>query len=1336
MKELHSGYVASAVWSAIQDDRLPDDLEWKDVVRRLCHFVIDQDLEIAPDPHSLVSMLTNLLCRGLPTLPSLYVERKLERLTGIISCHPSGNAMISAYTGKFDCDRQQELYKFIGRAFCPIALGAALDPSPGYDFPEFGTGEDNTLFDSDAERQFWEGPLTDVLGPGGIQLALRQRRLESIAGKDFVNQRVDVAVELPGAKAGFTPKGIVFEIDGPSHRASTQHDRKRDEACRKAGWAATYRRRLWKHEPAYAAIESAHGGMSSVLSHPYLRYVNQNVTEPLIADHLGGKARIIALFPLAVARIQRVILELLLCGDLSLSAPVWNVAILDRDDLGGIGKTACRDLRIWMRQLWRIFAPSMSVPIIRAFEFSSRSQADIGDCSIDILIDVSVEMRYGTTREDPPLPIAVSSAKRVVARTDYHPRQGRRELIFGDPLALQIDGPQLDASLTFILRNVFRKVDFRPKQVEIITRALRNESVIALLPTGAGKSITYQIPALLQNGVVIVVDPIKSLMKDQDDSLKAIGISASTFINSMTTSRERRENTSLLQRGVFKFAFVSPERFIIREFRDALEKMKAEGKVYCAYVAVDEAHCVSEWGHDFRTAYLSLGANARRFCPTRAPKLPMLALTGTASFEVLEDVRVELDYDRSDGDGDVRPDSMERKNLNYKVVLLDSLPPFPSTANDMQAKDAVGDVKLARVIDIVNDISVTLGHQNFPAFVQNIGGSGLIFCPHARWKFGAQGVLGSLAGSFPEITDNMGLYYGTADESGRDASFDPVRTQDDFKRGRLRVLACTKAFGMGIDKPDVRFTIHYNIPPSLESFYQEAGRAGRDGGESQCWVMYCPTINPADTQRTVDNSINHSFHKSTFPGVDIETKRLFEILEFNRIPAQSPCQLLSGFLLDDTGVDYVARPYHPDDSNIFRIYVNHPEYRDSKAYIDFPASGLPRSSVRDGFPDAQMILSMALEWLQKEKPESVSWGEWIFSKADLQCEPGIESVISTQSPGGRIPMVVYFENGLLGTIADHLGINELDVRRAYQYAASAEEFSGKLSGKRRLDPEDKNFIYEIFPQVRMREHTFRAIYRLSLLGVVDDFEADYANGTLKIWVGPLSPGGYTEHLANYIRSHAPKDISKYMHLVEYELSGSELRRSSMALIEFVYERIAKQRVTALQYMEQTTRQGISDPNAFKDQVTNFFDSSYLPRLRPHLNDYSDQLIFDIWADTGGSRSKLSHLLGACNRLLPENPDNGAFHGLRGFAIALLDYPAENVIQEFEATVKCFERYYDWTRQDAHRFFLEVRSQLMAVSLDKAQIVDAVIIRDHSSWLRDFVSASKVAPNTLLPLTER
>lgn len=1324
MKALHAGYVSGAVWKAIQDRKLPTELDWLDVVSHLSHFVIDHDVGgngvLPPE----LSVLENILCRGLPTLPSLYVERALAEKTGLVAFAEAGNKDVAAFRCEIAAETQAAVVPYLARAFCAVSPTITLEPSSGFRFPAFGSGEESTEFDSAAEKEFWDGPLTALLGPGGMQLALRQRPLETIAGDSFTGRRVDVAVQLPGSNGTTLPFGMVFEVDGPTHapQAAQIGDGRRDEACEKSGWAASYRQKLWNKVQASTAINHKHLGVVPLLKHPYLQFVNQNISEPLAANAPGSAARTLAIFPLAVARIQRVLLELIRGGKLSMEAPIWNVLILDRDGLPGCGAVAAEDLRSWLIHLYALYRPEGRVPQIFIHELPDTA-ADLAlPEPVDVLLDVSVEMRYGVSRPTPPAIMALDGhVTRVVIRSDYYNREPNHHLAFGDPVRLAIQDAALEQELTFFLQNIFRKVAFRPKQVEIITRALRNESVIALLPTGAGKSITYQLPTLLQNGLSIVVDPIKSLMKDQDDNLKAVGISASAFINSMCTSKERRLNTALLLEGCFKFVFVSPERFIIREFRDALTQMRSEGRVYFAYAVIDEAHCVSEWGHDFRTAYLRLGANARKFCPVRVEKLPMLALTGTASFEVLDDVHLELGHDRGENI-DVRPETMERKNLFYRVVKLANPPPIPSGASERHVSQQVGPAKLAQLPAIVSAAIREVKQLSPQEFLSERHGSGLVFCPHAGVNGGVHGVVRArqaLVNASPDHDDVFGVYYGGNDgDRGAGNGFDPIKTQDDFKRENLRVLACTKAFGMGIDKPDIRFTLHHNIPSSLESFYQEAGRAGRDGDPARCWLFYSGVKIPA-TGNTLDFQLNYRFHTNAFPGAAIEEAKVFEILDENRVPGLSVCNDIAVMLADETGVAFRVDTWKPDHGPLRRLYINHPDHPDCKVYFNLPPHGDVAASCKDPYPEHERIVALTRAWLVEHRPHGASWWAWLNHEEGIKTEPGIEAVIATCDDQVTPQICLAFDNGYMKAIANGLNIEQTDVEKAYSFADDVVDFIGALSEKADLTQRYRDRLHVVFPKFRLREHTFRAVYRLSILGVVDDFEADYKAKTLTASLNNLPEGACLERLRAYIRRHAPMEERRYIEAAETSPHPTELRRCLHALIRFAYERIAKQRHEALKIMEQTCVQGIDNPNAFRDAVTYFFDSGFLPRLRPHLHDYTPELVWEIIAETAGSSAQVSHLLGACLRLLPENTENAAFRALHAYAQALLGYKDQDVKQELTAALAGFETYHGWGRQEKLTFLMRMRSLIARVNTDRVRAFDATIINDHAAWLKSY-----------------
>ena len=230
--------------------------------------------------------------------------------------------------------------------------------------------------------------------------------------------------------------------------------------------------------------------------------------------------------------------------------------------------------------------------------------------------------------------------------------------------------------MTFFLRDIFRKSSFRPGQLPIISHALGNMTTIGLLPTGGGKSLTYQLSCLLQPGVSIVVDPLVSLMVDQVRGLRDIRIDACDCVNSGMNATEKAQKLNLLQNGALLFMLLSPERFMMENFRASLITMTEKNHVFFAYGIIDEVHCVSEWGHDFRTSYLHLGRNMINFMNTKSGEpLAIIGLTATASFDVLADVERELTLGGNlsiDSEAIVRPESDNRPELTYRVLEIAS----------------------------------------------------------------------------------------------------------------------------------------------------------------------------------------------------------------------------------------------------------------------------------------------------------------------------------------------------------------------------------------------------------------------------------------------------------------------------------------------------------------------------------------------------------------------------------------------------------------------------------------------------------------------------------------
>ena len=325
-----------------------------------------------------------------------------------------------------------------------------------------------------------------------------------------------------------------------------------------------------------------------------------------------------------------------------------------------------------------------------------------------------------------------------------------------------------------ILKARFGYDSFRALQEEIIGNVLGRRDSLALMPTGGGKSLCYQLPALIFDGITLVISPLIALMKDQVDALNANGIAA-RFINSSLSASEIEHVQAQVRRGLVKILYVAPERLVLPAFRRFLHSLNL------SLIAVDEAHCISEWGHEFRPDYRNLRQLRQDF-----PAVPVIALTATATERVREDIIGQLDLQQ----GQVFLSSFNRANLSYSVQ------PKASSWGQLMS--------LLQQRRSQSTIIYCFSRQETEDLARDLNARGLSARPYH-------------AGLDPEVRR---------------------RTQEDFIRDRVPIIVATIAFGMGIDKPDIRLVVHYSLPRSLEGYYQETGRAGRDGLPSECVLFY------------------------------------------------------------------------------------------------------------------------------------------------------------------------------------------------------------------------------------------------------------------------------------------------------------------------------------------------------------------------------------------------------------------------------------------------------------------------------------------------------------------
>ena len=626
--------------------------------------------------------------------------------------------------------------------------------------------------------------------------------------EQFQNRQVDFYIPQVG---------VIIEIDGPQHRKTTKTDTDRDQFTSGLG-LRTFRfstaeistenevfvekmEELKLHISLVDNLEQR--GFISPPNHITLQHYAREYQdqEPLRTDKSAQLT--------ASCRFQQLLLELIDRGVLQIGRET-EIIFLNRDGIQFVHE-AVEDLSEQLDHilcLQGVYDKHLKLDITEVDALPKHRDGS------SIIIDFSIRERFCDQHQidqdiifvrtdyfDFYRSFSSGDASRIETATlkDYDHFQ----IACSQPISYGLDlSPTSNqrASLRYFLQNIFlpftEDADFREGQIGIIGSALSRRSTIGLLPTGSGKSVCYQLASVLQPAVSFVVCPIKSLMYDQKAELDIVGFDRANYITSDQTPQEKQGVQREFGRGKYFFVFVSPERFQTTTFRQEISAVGLD--LYFSYAVIDEAHCLSEWGHDFRTSYLNLANTIEKF----APNARYIGLTATASVNVLKDIQAEFSIE----DECIRtPLNFTRDELGFEVI------------------DDKGE-KEDSLIQLVSKMEKKWNNSRVSSEK-----AGIVFTSTVNGKKGCHSLASRLANTL-----DMDVRYFSGSEpkhaNFQGGSYDEYKreVQNDFKANKYRLLVATKAFGMGVNKGNISYTIHYGVPNSMEALYQEAGRAGRD----------------------------------------------------------------------------------------------------------------------------------------------------------------------------------------------------------------------------------------------------------------------------------------------------------------------------------------------------------------------------------------------------------------------------------------------------------------------------------------------------------------------------
>lgn len=1285
-RQYFAGYVLDAVSDTLANSEYSQIAE--ELMSSLSMFDVSSDkpLEIVEEMNPILAVMSNIISRGMPTKAPLSVE-KLMASSFDYSVAPSEESITEKgyhYAKTIMCNAQDFIQAL-----------HIIDP-------RFKTDNyNNKILESTFESDFIHSYLPRKGKEYMIQVLEPQRSLSSIIDNIPNNRfkqdrRVDFAFEIPYiTENNENHVGFVVEINGAQYHSSTTsrvRDARREAMIVERGWNVNSLSSL--NDESLIESWETNNKFSS-----YLGIIKNNYEKTLEGEWLNKLQLVLS--PFAVARLEKLLVEAMIAGHLDLSSKSWNIAVIERDV--PCARMAIDDIKEMYDNLCKLtgsnkILPVINLTVVSSSEFSKsplhnseKTKLNQQDSrNYDLCIDISMLLRDKIAT----LPITIQAKTYYIIRSSHYSHEIRTlysaENIEYLPLVKDKYEPikEREEILIYFLQNIFRKEKFREGQLAILSRALSYKTTIGLLPTGGGKSLTYQLAGMLQPGVTIIVDPLVSLMVDQHEGLLQNRIDATGCINSTMTIDEKSYCLGRLQRGELQFMFLSPERFMMDNFREEILAMPRNNKVCFAYGVIDEVHTVSEWGHDFRPAYLQLGRNMARFMKTKSDKtISLIGLTATASYDVLADVERELTLGSQialDDDAIVRPEISERGELTYRIleVKADFTPfikdrkPYIVNATPFALKNYVANTKrnflggllesIPDNIRIINNSTEGKDHidgydpENFYEADEagQYHNAGIIFCPYRLGNFGVMDKITEY-----NITSGIASLVERLDPSYIVGSFiggNNPNSMKPFLENRQNIMVATKAFGMGIDKDNVRFTINLTHPSSIESYVQEAGRSGRDKKVAIAYLLYEPTelvdFSVENLSDIFGESIPYPWLKECEDKY-VEWGSLEGLCGINEMPTDKKQQLIN-----------LLSPYRINVDNNIQLYFHNNSFKGSykeRVILTDLAYGIMNVD------NNNVGVIAAMNGLETEEYTYVEVdGENEYMR-NFQAYRNLIITVANRIAENKhwksVPLTA-FNNG------------ELDYKIIPTFGDLLKKISEVTDDPNWRINHKKDFLSDLekaYCQRRDNEDTDKAIYRMCCIGLVDDVKIQYLDNDrhrYTLMVKKLPDGGYYDCLHSYFRKYYSQTYS-YQLIEEARAYGKETEINNCLgyLTQFVYDKLEDKRRRAINDMREACREGISKGDAsLKEFIHLYFNSKYARRdytvngksysLSKDIQQPSIELVMKyinvVGVDPSGPTiNNVKHLQGAVLIILrdqlPSELGKIVLYLLRAFCIAFL-----------------------------------------------------------------------------------